>query len=74
MSGPLQIHAESFRSVLVEMLYCPVGPAAGGTVGHDWRTMAHGSAFIYRLDGEDCLGRVSQLIGRDAGVDDGAAQ
>lgn len=37
------------------MLYCPEGPEAGGTGGPDWTTMAHGSAFVCRLDGKDCL-------------------
>lgn len=55
MSGSMQLHAESFRSVLVEMLYCPQGPDTGDMVGPDWTVMAHGSAFIYRLNGKDCL-------------------
>lgn len=55
MSGQVQLHAESFRSVLIEMLYCPEGLDAGDAVDPNWTVMAHGSAFVYRLDGQDHL-------------------
>jgi hypothetical protein len=51
----LQLHPESFRSVLVEMLYCPDGPDAIGPDGSDWSTMAYGTAFVYRIDGKERL-------------------
>lgn len=56
MTASWQLHAESFRSVLIEMLYCPHGPDTDSETGHeDCKTMAHGSAFIYRIDGKDRL-------------------
>jgi hypothetical protein len=55
MSGQLQIHAESFRSVLIEMVHCEEGPDTDTTAGQHCKTMAHGSAFVYRLDGKDRL-------------------
>lgn len=33
MSGKLQLHSESFRSVLIEMVYCPKGPATDSAAG-----------------------------------------
>lgn len=55
MSAPLQLRAESFRSVLIEMVFCPNGPSTDAAAGQDCNTMAHGSAFVYRLDGKDRL-------------------
>lgn len=55
MSGQVKLYAESFRSVLIEMVYCPEGHATTMETGQDCRTMAFGSAFIYRLDGKDRL-------------------
>jgi hypothetical protein len=55
MSAGLQLHAESFRSVLIEMVFCPEGPDTDSAAGQGCNTMAHGSAFIYRLDGKDRL-------------------
>jgi hypothetical protein len=55
MTSNLQLHAESFRSVLIEMVFSPEGPYTGSAAGQSCNTMAHGSAFIYRLDGDDRL-------------------
>ncbi|WP_165691572.1 trypsin-like peptidase domain-containing protein [Mycobacterium numidiamassiliense] len=55
MSAQFQIHAESFRSVLIEMVYCENGADIDTTAGQDYKSMAHGSAFVYRLDGKDRL-------------------
>lgn len=55
MSGQVQLHAEAFRSVLIEMVYCLKGPGTDTEAGQDCKTMAFGSAFIYRLDGQDRL-------------------
>ena len=48
MNAPLLIHAEAFRSVLIEMVFCPDGPdtATGtdATAGQDSNTMAYGES------------------------------
>lgn len=58
MAVSLQMHAESLRSVFIEMLYCPDGPDTDCETGEapdNSTSMATGSAFIYRLDGKDHL-------------------
>lgn len=55
MSRQVQLHAESFRSVLIEMVYCPKGHDTDTEAGQDCNTMAFGSAFIYKLDGKERL-------------------
>jgi hypothetical protein len=51
----LQVRAESFRSVMIEMVRCPEGPNTDSATGQRCETMAHGSAFIYRIDGKERL-------------------
>jgi hypothetical protein len=54
--GPkVHLPAESFRSVHIEMVFCPSGPHTDTTTGHGCNGMADGSAFIYNLDGRDHL-------------------
>jgi hypothetical protein len=55
MTGNVQLHVESLRSLRIEMVFCPLGAATDGTIGHNCKGMADGSAFIYRLDGRDHL-------------------
>lgn len=51
----LQLHAESFRSVHIDMAHCEHGPDTDTKTGQDCHGMADGSAFIYRLDGTEYL-------------------
>jgi hypothetical protein len=55
MTGKVQLHVESFRSLRIEMVFCPLGPNTDSTAGQNCKGMADGSAFIYRLDGRDHL-------------------
>ncbi len=54
-ANTLQLHAESFRSIHIEMVHCEHGPDTDMKTGKDCHGMADGSAFIYRLDGTDHL-------------------
>lgn len=53
MSANVQLHEESFRSVRIEMMFSPDG--ADTRTLSECKSMAHGSAFIYRLDDSDHL-------------------
>lgn len=55
MSGNVQLHIESFRSLRIEMVFSALGPDTDTATGQSCKLMAHGSAFIYRLDGRDHL-------------------
>jgi len=55
LNAPIQLHIESFRSVRIEMVYCQEGPDTDTTTGQNCTGMAHGSAFVYRIDGRDQL-------------------
>ncbi|WCS20135.1 serine protease [Mycobacterium marinum] len=54
-NAPVQLHIESFRSVRIEMVYCQEGPDTDCNTVQDCIEMAHGSAFIYRLEGKNYL-------------------
>jgi hypothetical protein len=54
-SPKIQLHIESFRSIRIEMVFCPDGPDTDSTTGQRCNGMADGTAFIYRLDGTDHL-------------------
>lgn len=51
----VQLQVESFRSVRIEMVFCPEGPDTDVTTGLGANGMADGSAFIYLLDSSDHL-------------------
>jgi hypothetical protein len=55
MTGNVQLHVESFRSLRIEMVFCPLGPATDRTTAHQCKGMTDGSAFIYQLDGRNHL-------------------
>lgn len=52
-SAGTNLDIESFRSVRIEMMFCPNGRGTQST--SECTTMAYGSAFVYRLDGNDYL-------------------
>ncbi|WP_199253628.1 hypothetical protein [Mycolicibacterium mengxianglii] len=52
---PIQLPAESARSVRVEMVYCPDGPDVDAEQAKNRRLLAFGSAFIFELDGQQFL-------------------
>lgn len=49
----VQLDVESFRSVRIEMVFSPHGRDTQTL--SQCKTMAHGTAFVYRLDGRDYL-------------------
>jgi hypothetical protein len=40
---------------MIEIVRCPEGPNTDSETGQECETMAHGSAFIYRIDGKERL-------------------
>jgi hypothetical protein len=51
----VRLNVESFRSVRIEMVFCPDGPNTDTTTGLGCNGMADASAFVYSLDGRDHL-------------------
>jgi Trypsin-like peptidase domain len=49
-SAAVQLNEASFRSVRIEMVFCPDGPDTDATTAVGCNGMADASAFIYRLD------------------------
>lgn len=52
---PIQLPAESARSVRVEMIYCPDGPVVDAEQAKEQRSLAYGSAFLFELGGQQFL-------------------